>query len=802
MSGNPEMNINEPFYQWCVRGFTLLRRRVGMNISVHAEDGLIEKGQIFQFNHFARFETIVPQYFIYQATGAFCRCVATHELFEGSDRFAKLLWGVGGVPNNHPGLLAFLAAEILRGRKVIIFPEGGINKERRIATAPALPILETLRPQYGHRNGAAALAVVLEIFKKRILSVHETGDLQRLDRWVAALGLADQTALIAAARKPSLIVPSNITFHPIHSGDNILRKAAELFLKVGEKAKQEFQVEGNLLLRDTDMDIRFGQPFHPDVAWNLADRMILNRIFEQIDSLEELFGLKNTASRWIERMAALTMRRTTQRLRDLCMTEMYARVTVNLSHLASRLIMRLLKEGETEVEQGRFHGLLYAIVKQVQQQPGLHLHRTLTDPEAYDGVRDGTGKPLIQFFEIAAASSLIEITPSHYRLLPALRGSTGHRDPRLENAVRVYANEIAALEGVTKIVEQAVPAEGAALAQLLFDDEVRSFAKCKEKFAAPRCAAVNSQETASQSGEPYFIVPERPSKPGVVLVHGLLASPAELNALGQRLAGMGHPVLGVRLKGHGTSPWDLRERSWQDWLASVRRGYEIMSHLTQEVLVVGFATGASLALHLAASRPPGLIGVVSVSAPLNFRPRSVAFASLIHGLNKLSEWVYVQDGVKPFLPRDPEHPDIDYRNMPVRGLVELRKVADELNRCLPQVVCPVTIIQGTDDPIVDPASARLIYDRIGSAEKSLHMVPSQRHSILHEDIAGTQALVISLLGTLASPMSLAITPRTTIMPKFGATVRGVFAPLLRPFGKHTHRINPVQKASTGTPGLR
>jgi esterase/lipase len=792
MSGSPEMKINEPFYQWCVRGFTLLRRRVGMNISVHAEDGLIESGQIFQFNHFARFETIIPQYFIYQATGAYCRCVATHELFEGSDRFAKLLWGVGAVPNNHPGLLAFLAAEILRGRKVIIFPEGGMNKDRRIAAAPALPFLETLRPQHGHRNGAAALAVVLEIFKKRILSVHEAGDLQRLDRWVAALGLADHAALISAARKPSLIVPSNITFHPIHTGDNILRKAAEFFsLKIGEKAKEELLIEGNLLLRNTDMDIRFGKPFHPDVAWGLADRMVLSQIFEHIDSLDELFGLKNTASRWIERMAALTMRRTTQRLRDLCMTEMYARVTVNLSHLASRLIMHLLEEGETEIERSRFHELLYAIVKQVQKQPGLHLHRTLTDPETYDGVRDGTSQSLVQFFETATASSLIEITASHYRLLPALRGGNGGRDPRLENVIRVYANEIAALDGVTKIVENAVPAEGAALAHLLFDDELRSFARCKEKFTEPRHVFINGQETASKTGEPYFIVPERPSKPGVVLVHGLLASPAELKALGKRLADMGHPVLGVRLKGHGTSPWDLRDRSWQDWLASVRRGYEIMSHLTEEVLIVGFATGGSLALHLAASRPPGLVGVVSVSAPLSFRPRSVAFASLIHGLNKLSEWVYVQDGVKPFLPREPEHPDIDYRNMPVRGLVELRKVADELNRCLPKVVCPVTIIQGTEDPIVDPASARLIHDRIGSKEKSLHMIPSQRHGILHENIAGTQALVVSLIDSLASPLTQAAPPRTTILPKIGATMKGVFAPLLRRYGRGIRRTNPV-----------
>jgi pimeloyl-ACP methyl ester carboxylesterase len=169
----------------------------------------------------------------------------------------------------------------------------------------------------------------------------------------------------------------------------------------------------------------------------------------------------------------------------------------------------------------------------------------------------------------------------------------------------------------------------------------------------------------------------------------------------------------------------------------------------------------------------------------------VAFATLIHGLNKLSEWAYVQDGVKPFLPRDPEHPDIDYRNMPARGLVELRRAADELNRCLPQVACPVTIIQGTDDPIVDPASARLIHDRIGSKEKALHMIPSQRHGILHEDIAGTQALVFSLISTLATPVAQPAPARAAMWPKIGATVKGVFAPLLRRYGKSISGANPV-----------
>ncbi len=775
MSGNPGHQINQSLYEWCVRGFSLLRRRVGLNMTAHAADGLIEAGQIFQFNHFARFETIVPQYFIHQATGAFCRCVAHHSLFSGNERLAKLLWSVGAVPSNHPGLLAFLAAEILRGRKVIIFPEGSMIKDRRIAAAPQSALLPSLGPSSAHRQGAAALAIILEIFKKRILSVHEAGDLPRLDRWVAALGLGGRDALIAAARKPTLIVPSNITFHPIHTGDNILRKAAEfLHLDLGQRAEEELLVEGNLVLRNTDMDIRFGQPFHPDVAWNLAERVMLARIFEQIDSLDELFGLNDTASRWVERMAALTMRRATRRLRDLCMGEMYARVTVNLSHLAARLVLRLLEAGETEIEKSRFHGLLYRIVKDVQLEPGLHLHRTLADPEAYDGLHAGAVPALTQFFAAAEAANLIAVTPSHYRLLPAIQGGGGQRDPRLENVIGVYANEIALLTNVIKIVERAVAASGETAAKLLFDDELRSRAHSRQKYAEARHATVNKLETAGDHGEPFLLMPEAPSKSGVVLAHGFLANPASLRQLAQRLVDAGHPVLGVRLKGHGTSPWDLRERNWRDWLASVRRGYEIMSHLSETVLLAGFGTGASLALQVAASRPPGLRGVVAVSAPLKFRDQNVKYAPLYHGINRLAEWVYAQDGVKPFHVTEPDHPHFEYRHMPVRALVELRKVIDALDASLPEIKCPVAIIQATDDPAVDPASARLIHSRIGSLEKSLHMIPSKRHAILHENIGDTEELVVSLLGTMAASVSLPAPQPVALVPRMAASISGLF----------------------------
>jgi acyl-CoA synthetase (AMP-forming)/AMP-acid ligase II/esterase/lipase/1-acyl-sn-glycerol-3-phosphate acyltransferase len=742
MSANPELRINESLYQWCVRAFSLLRRRLGINIKVHNADHHIQDGQIFLFNHFARFETIIPQYFIYQATGAYCRCVAAHKLFLGNETFAGFLRSCGAVPNNLPGLLPFLAAEILRGRKVIFFPEGSMIKDRKVV-APGQTSWFFRPPPFRHRQGAAALALMLEIFKKRILTVDAAGDTERLERWVRALGLADIGALVAAARQPTLVVPANITFYPIHTSDNFLRRAAELFGRdLSEESKEELLIEGNLVLRRTDMDIRFGDPVHPRIRWSFFDRFVLDQVFEHIDSLDDLFAFNRKASRWLDRMIAVTMRRRTQRLRDLCMVHMYDRLTVNLSHLASRLMLALFDQGTTEIGHERCHELLYRVLKKIQSDPSIHLHRSLADPEEYREVVTGRSRLWRQFLDAAVASNLIAVTATTYRLLPSLRNNNGRRDPRLENVIQVYANELAPLLPACRTIEELARLDDelppARRARLLFDDEKRAYSMAKESFSKARHLAINSLETASESGEPYLLARDDSQKLGVVLVHGFLASPAELRSFGERLAAMGYPVLGVRLAGHGTSPWDLRERSWQDWLASVRRGYEIMLGLADRVCLIGFATGGSLALRLAADRPDRLAGVVAVSPHLRFNNRNLVSVPVLHGINRLAEWVSAEEGVMPFRINPSEHPHINYRHVPIRGLFELRRVTEDLYRRLPEVLCPALILQATEDPIVEADSANRIHDRLGSTDKTLEFIAAARHGILNEDIGDIQ----------------------------------------------------------------
>lgn len=755
MDVRPVPEINETTYEWCVRAFSVLHDRLGINVKVHGADGKLEDGQIFLFNHFARFETVIPQYIIHKATGSFCRCVAAPELFEGSDSVAKFLWSVGAVPTDYPGLLPFLTAEILRGRKVIVFPEGGMIKDRHVVHNEGDFSIFSPMDQ-AHRKlhkGAAAIALTLEIFKKRILLVHEDGNLPRLQRWVEALGLDSVETLIAAARKRTLVLPGNITFYPIRNDENILSKGVALFGgEISRAAQEELLIEGNILFKNTDMDVRFGRPIAPGVSWNWWKRLVLERLFQRIDSLQDLFALKPDSGRWIDRMVSTVLGRQTRLLRDEYTREIYSNVTVNLSHLASRLILTLLDRGTTEIGHQPFHTLLYLSVKNAQQEPSIHLHRSLVIPERYDGIHKGAWKRFENFLRMATRTELIEITSDKYRFLPKLQQEHGFHEVRLENTVTVYANEIAPVTAACRAVEQAVQSKTAAektnLARLLFDDEMRSFSWCRGNYSKPKHAHINDQETATENAEPYLLVPDNANDIGVVLVHGFLASPAELRAYGEKLAALGYPVMGVRLRGHGTSPWDLRDRNWDEWLGSVRRGFEIISAFADKVCLVGFSTGGALALRLAAEQPENLAGVVAVSVPVKFRNRNLIFVPIIHGINKLTKWMSSLEGLMPFQPNESEHPDINYRHIPMRGLFELRRLVDDMKQRLGDVTCPVAVIQGTEDQIIDPKSAQIILEKIASTDTSLHLIPSKRHGILNEDIGGTQELVTSFLMSL------------------------------------------------------
>ena len=52
--------INDGYYDWSIRTYEAIRKRLGLNLKVHPDDERLKAGHIFLFNHFARFETVIP----------------------------------------------------------------------------------------------------------------------------------------------------------------------------------------------------------------------------------------------------------------------------------------------------------------------------------------------------------------------------------------------------------------------------------------------------------------------------------------------------------------------------------------------------------------------------------------------------------------------------------------------------------------------------------------------------------------------------------------------------------------------
>jgi len=746
-----DYSFNQASIDRTVRYMARLQRALSLNIRIHRPHGRIDEGDIYLFNHFARFETFIPQYLIYKQSGTLSRSVASSEFFS-NPTLGRYLRGVGAVPNNHPRLLPFLASEILKGRKVVIFPEGGMVKDRRVIDDQGHYSIysRTAHVRRKHHSGAAVLAQMVESFKTGLILLDEAG--QSLDSWADEFEMSVQS-LLDAARKPTQLVPGNITFYPLRVDESAMFRMTENLAKLKQRAAEELLIESNILLRNTDMDLRLGYSIHPLRGRSAHWHRGLVEAMNKARSIDDFFALAADHEPAEETAVGRRLHRLIANLRNDSMPAMYAEVTLNLSHVASSLIRHALSQGIAEMPQSRFHKALFLAIKELQQNAAAHLHRGLSWPERYAGIIDGTCVGFNEFLDMAENTHAIEREPISYKFKEKLMDELSMDAVRRENPVQVYANEAAPIHGVMAAVaaglDRAAGLDDQALSRLLFDEERAALAWARHHFSHPDFDEVNRQETASANPEPYWLTPETPKRLGVVLVHGLLASPAELSEFGKQIAEAGFPLLGVRLQGHGTSPWDLKESSWEDWLASVRRGIRIMTPFVDRICLIGFSTGAALSLIAAAQQPAKVAAVAACSAPYKMRNRNLMVVPMIHSANEIVRRLSERDGLITFRPNQSEHPHINYYNIPIAALNELKQMIDRLDDELPRVAVPTLILQGTNDHVVDASSAVLIHDKMTAAPwKKVVMIESERHGILNEDIGETRGAILKFLHSL------------------------------------------------------
>jgi carboxylesterase len=231
---------------------------------------------------------------------------------------------------------------------------------------------------------------------------------------------------------------------------------------------------------------------------------------------------------------------------------------------------------------------------------------------------------------------------------------------------------------------------------------------------------------------------------GIVMVHGFTGSPASMRPMGTWFAEQGVSVIGVRLPGHGTTIEDLRHHPWTEWFREVDAALTELRVGCSTAVVFGQSMAASLAVHLAASRPDAVDGLVLCS-PYVFDPR--------HVLIPIGRW-FVRS-IKGFNAGDIKksgQDELAYDRLPVPGIVTMAALMKRARAELARVRAPALVFAPGADHTIPASNPRRVFDALGSAHKELIECPESYHVItLDNDAPMVRERVLRFARELAAP---------------------------------------------------
>ena len=148
--------------------------------------------------------------------------------------------------------------------------------------------------------------------------------------------------------------------------------------------------------------------------------------------------------------------------------------------------------------------------------------------------------------------------------------------------------------------------------------------QCKTLIENTRCD-LNANANADliiKANCPFELTPATgKARYGALLIHGLYDSPLVMRDLGTLLQGQGMLVRSVLLPGHGTVPGALLNVSYQDWIKTVHYGISNLALSVDKIFLVGFSTGATLAMyHMLNGNFPNIAGIISIAPAIKISP--------------------------------------------------------------------------------------------------------------------------------------------------------------------------------------
>jgi esterase/lipase/1-acyl-sn-glycerol-3-phosphate acyltransferase len=663
---------------------------------------------IFTVNHFTRLETLLLPYQIHKATGKEVWSLADASLFVG--RIGSYLSSMGTVSTKDPDRDRIIVRSLLSGdHPWIIFPEGQMVKDKKVIDPGGTFRVFSRGIRRPPHTGAASIALRAEYYRHKLGCLanapHREGIERVLERF--ALGSFEQ-----ALSKRTVIIPVNVTYFPIRAQDNPLVRLAKGIAKgLSARGLEELSVEGTILSQSTDIDISLGEPI--DILRYL-----------EAPEYAEMMACGEDDMKALEEDPRSPFNEAARKLMLHYMSEIYRLTTINYDHLFATLIRHQRAKRFTE---RAYRNRIFLCAQQLKIL-GLPRIHSLLERTYRDIIYEDYSQKFHDFMGLCIKEGTIRKEGDSYiKVFGIERGKSDFHAIRMQELAEVIANEIEPLPRLVGTIKEMARLPRKELSKrirtIFLEEDARIF---REDYARNKTEEALPEEVC----RPFLLAPARP-KAGIVLVHGYLSVPGEIRAMAEHFFRKGYAVYGVRLKGHGTSPADLAATKWEEWYESLNRGYTIVKSLTDRIILGGFSTGGGLSLLAAGRKGTKVEAVFAINTPLQLRNTAAWFAPSLASMNALLDKVRRGGFGWEFVPNYPENKQFNYTRNPVSGVAELDKAMGAMERALRDITVPTLVLQGSRDPLVEPASGQLIFDQVGTAHKELIVLERSNHGIVN-----------------------------------------------------------------------
>ncbi len=673
----------------------IIKKLSGANFTTSGEalpDGPI----LFLANHFTRFETFVVPYLLFNKRKRIARSLADDTVFVGW--LGEYLRLVGSVSTKHKARDCIIVDDFLSGdADWIIYPEGHMVKNKQIRFNKGEFCIHTAMRQGPVHTGAAVLALKSEILRKR---VKETTDDEQIKRFCSAHDIEKERI----DKNVTLnIVPLSITYYPVRPGKNrLLLWLDKLFNLRGTRLFEELEIEINLLM-DANMHLHFGKPISTE-KYIKDYRNEHSGSFDDEEFLGQLFDSQRK-----------------EVIHD-AMEKVYGNMQVNFDHI---FILSLFTMPTVKVCPGCLKTLIYKNARELRKIEGLNLHPELKS-DLFKLILDKNYEPFASAIKLAVVQNILYQDSEGNYLFDKhlLEQDYDFNKIRVQNTLQVILNEIRWQKDIVELANQNATFSEQELRIDNFEHIQQGDWNYYEKEYLKYHDQVPMQESV---GAPKVWFDAKNSV-GLVFSHGYMAAPAEAEKLAEYLFAKGINVYLPRLRGHGTAPEALQHVSANDWVLDFERAFTMMRQVCARVFIGGFSTGGLLALLHAAEYE--VDGVIAINSALKLNNLQVSYiVPTLHAFNEMIAHLRAK-GIKEWVENKSENPEVNYDKHPLASIAQMERVMTRADKTLEQITDPILVLQGDNDPVVNPKSAQLIYKRVNASMKKLVMVPRTNHIII------------------------------------------------------------------------